>query len=101
MITLPQEVLAQLRRLLSRNRRVMRAILFGSRAKGNAKPGSDIDIALEGRSLSLKDILDLQVGYDQLDLPYKLDLLILDKTEDIQILKHIRRVGQEIYSCNP
>ncbi|GAA4449441.1 hypothetical protein GCM10023189_08820 [Nibrella saemangeumensis] len=36
-------------------------IIFGSRAMGNYKPGSDIDLAIKGDSLTLNDILKLSI----------------------------------------
>jgi predicted nucleotidyltransferase len=51
--------------------------LFGSRAIGNAKPYSDIDLAIdlngEGLSLSLQSTLEH--AFENSDLPYKTDIV--------------------------
>jgi type I restriction enzyme S subunit len=71
--------------------------LFGSRAKGNYKPGSDIDIALWGDELNAKDILSLHVSWNELELPYKLDLLNYTAIKEPALKEHIDRVGIELY----
>lgn len=78
---------------------VSRAVLFGSRAKGTFQPGSDIDIALFGNDLTLKDILDLYVDLDELHLPYKFDLAIYDRITEPALKDHINRVGKIIYNA--
>ena len=45
--------------LLSENTKITKAVLYGSRAKGNFKPFSDVDIALFGEELSQKDVKEL------------------------------------------
>jgi len=47
---LPASTVAQVHGVLSRHPEVERAILYGSRAKGNFKAGSDIDLTLSGRN---------------------------------------------------
>ncbi len=43
--------LAEIIRTIQRNSAVVEAIMFGSRAKGNYKKGSDIDIAIKGKEI--------------------------------------------------
>ncbi len=45
---------AQIRDALARFPEVEKAILYGSRAKGNYKPGSDIDLTLLGADVTQK-----------------------------------------------
>ncbi len=58
------------------NSRVQKAVLFGSRAMGNYKDGSDIDIALFGKDLKLNDLLDMSSELDNLWLPNRFDLVL-------------------------
>ena len=85
--------------LLKRHPKITGVILFGSRAKGNFSPGSDIDLALLGKNLCLQDILDLYVELDELYLPYKFDLLIYQQIKSEALLEHIRRVGKVLYDA--
>lgn len=68
-------------------------VLYGSRAKGNFKHGSDIDLALFGNNLTLETIYKLYDALDELYLPYKFDLTIFDAIESEELKEHIRRVG--------
>jgi len=84
-------------RVLAGNRKIDEAVLFGSRAKGTYAPGSDIDLALKGSGIILQDILDLSTGMDQLELPYKFDLIIFDRISEKALSEHIERVGVCVY----
>jgi uncharacterized protein len=83
--------------VISRFPQVQRAVLFGSRAKGNFKPGSDVDIALylqgEDITSSLAGILN-----DETLLPYKFDILNVDSISNQELLDHINRVGIVFYT---
>jgi predicted nucleotidyltransferase len=84
---------------LSSNPKVTEVILFGSRAKGNYKPGSDIDLAIKG-DVNLKDILSLLGKLDELNLPYKFDLIIFNHIQETELLEHIKRVGKILFKKN-
>jgi predicted nucleotidyltransferase len=76
---------------------VEQALLFGSRAKGNYKNGSDVDIALKGRHLDFKTISHISyLLNEETHLPYKFDILNYYKT-DKDVVEHIDRVGVVIY----
>ena len=72
-------------------------ILYGSRAKGNFKTGSDIDITLIGENLSYKDLVNISLELDDLLLPYEFDLSIYNNIDSEDLLLHIKRVGVEFY----
>lgn len=74
-----------------------KVILFGSRAKGKYDPGSDIDICWVGESLLLADVSRASLAYDDLFLPYKLDIVLLHTIKDPALLEHIERVGISLY----
>lgn len=77
--------------------KVQEVILFGSRAKGNYKPGSDIDLAVIGKQITFDDILTLNVRLEELDLPYKIDLINYQTLKDKNVIEHIKRVGIVFY----
>jgi uncharacterized protein len=79
------------------NQHVESAILFGSRAKGNFKPGSDVDIVLKGEELKLKDVLDLQNQLDDQNQPYLFDIIIFQDITEPALVDHIERCGVYIY----
>lgn len=73
------------------------AILYGSRAKGNFGPGSDIDLTLFGDRLSHADLLAVERALDELSLPYKIDLSLFRQIDNTELVDHIRRVGVVFY----
>ncbi len=77
---------------------IQKAILFGSRAKGNFKPFSDIDITLVGVELNLTIQQRIENELEDLLIPYKFDLSIFDRIESAELVEHIKRVGKEFYT---
>lgn len=72
-------------------------ILYGSRAKGNFRPNSDIDLVLTGKNIDLSLQLKIESELDDLLLPYKIDLAILHKIENQDLVEHINRAGVVFY----
>ena len=69
-------------------------ILYGSRAMGNYKTGSDIDLVLKGTKLSLTDLLKIENELDDLMLPYKIDVALYHQINNPELIEHIQRVGK-------
>ncbi len=76
---------------------VEKAVVYGSRAKGNYKNGSDIDLTLVGDGLGFDELLKIMGELDDLLLPYTIDLSLLHMIEHEGLRGHIQRVGQEFY----
>lgn len=76
---------------------IEKVLLFGSRAKGDFREGSDIDLALFGKDITFNQILDIQVKIEDLALLYSVDLVNFEKYKDFPIGEHILRVGQPFY----
>lgn len=77
---------------------VREAIVFGSRAKGNYKNGSDVDVALKGDKLSFQQVS--AIGYvlnEETNLPYKFDILNYNQIKNDELKQHIDRVGVCFY----
>ncbi|HQL22777.1 MAG TPA: nucleotidyltransferase domain-containing protein [Opitutaceae bacterium] len=89
--------LEKLRTVLERFPEVERAVLFGSRAKGSHKPGSDIDLALEGTALDWRIVGRIYGALDDLMLPYTFSLIVHDQATDPEVAAHIARVGIPIF----
>jgi uncharacterized protein len=52
----PDSTIEALRRALRGRKDIRLALLFGSRARGRARPGSDADVAVLGRGLDLLEL---------------------------------------------
>lgn len=87
-----------LQRVLSSNGKIEKAILYGSRAKGNFKKFSDVDIALVGPQLLRIDIIRLNESFSESSFPYETDLSLFSRLKNEQLIDHIRRNGIVIYS---
>jgi uncharacterized protein len=93
---IPPSVLTVLREVLGRHPSVRAAILFGSRAKGCARPGSDIDLALEGE-IPIDELARIAADLDARDLPWEVDLVRLSAVRDPDVREHVARVGVSLY----
>jgi predicted nucleotidyltransferase len=94
---LTSEVIEKIRNVLSKHKEISAAILYGSRAKGNFKPGSDIDLTLKGDKLDLAKLAKINNEIDDLSLPYTFDFSIYDQISNPELLQHINRVGIKFY----
>ncbi len=72
---------------------IRRVILFGSRAKGNYRPASDIDLCLDAPGLDLRRQLEIETRLDDLLLPWKIDIIQQQGIDNPALLEHIERVG--------
>lgn len=95
---LKQRDILAIQSVLRKHPKIIKAILYGSRAKGNYRLGSDIDLTLQGDQLQLSDLVAIDNALDDLLLPYTFDLSIYHQIEDPDLIAHIQRVGQELYS---
>ena len=92
-----EDFTAQLIEILSTESNVDEIILYGSRAKGNYKKGSDIDLTVKGEGLTLDWQLAAETKLDDLLLPYKIDLSIYNHIDNNDLINHIERIGKVIY----
>ncbi len=76
---------------------IEQVILYGSRAKGTNKPGSDIDLTIKGKNLNLQLINKIDLELDDLLLAYTFDLSIYNQIDNSDLLEHIKRVGKDFY----
>ena len=83
--------------VLRENPLVEEAILYGSRAKGVHKPGSDIDVVLKGKELTLQDLNRISLALDDLLMPYTFDLSLFHHIDNAELIAHIGRVGKTIF----
>jgi len=77
---------------------IKKVVLYGSRAKGNHKPFSDVDITLIGDTLRHSQRNQLSMDIDDLSLPYQFDVSIFQTLTNSDLIDHIQRVGITIYA---
>jgi predicted nucleotidyltransferase len=94
---LSDATLATVQAILASCPAVETALLYGSRAKGNFSPGSDIDLTLVGAALTQDMLSDLVGQFEESNLPYQVDLSILRDIDNPSLREHIERVGKVLY----
>lgn len=94
---LTEQTMGRIAEVLARHLSVQQAVLYGSRAKGTHRRGSDIDLTLTGPKLEVSELLQLVGELDDLLLPYTIDLSLHHMLTQPDLLDHIRRVGVVIY----
>lgn len=95
------DVIEQIKSVFVRYPQIDKVVIYGSRAKGNFKKGSDIDLTMFGPKLSYQLLADILDELDELMLPYKIDLSVFDKLDNANLKDHIERVGLIFYKQQP
>ncbi len=72
-------------------------IIYGSRAKGNYKAGSDIDITIKGEKVTDSTRSNVSMDIDDLNTPYLFDISLHQTLNSPTLMAHIDRVGQQFY----
>lgn len=94
---LPEQTLVTVRGILADCPEVEKAILYGSRAKGNYRKGSDIDLTLVGAELNHRLLARIAGQLEESAIPYQVDLSLKDRIDNPNLLSHIERVGKVFY----
>jgi len=95
---LSSKTLNTLNSILLKYQGIKQAIIYGSRAKGNYRRGSDIDLVLKtGGDFSFTDLLRIGNDFDDSDMPYFVDVLIYDNIANPELKAHIDRAGKVLY----
>lgn len=69
--------------------------VFGSRAMGNYKPGSDVDLVIKGKNVSVELSLVLN---EELPLPYFFDVVHYETLDSDSLIKHIDEFGIQLFA---
>ena len=77
---------------------IKEVVLYGSRAKGEYRKGSDIDMSLKtDKNFTRTDLLRIADDFDESDIPYFVDVSIYDQLSNAELKAHIDRVGKVLY----
>lgn len=78
-----------------------KAIIFGSRAMGNYKKGSDIDFAIFGNEITTNTVTRLSALINQeLPIPYFVDVINYNTISNVKLKEHIEKEGIVFYNKN-
>ncbi|MCD6585872.1 MAG: nucleotidyltransferase domain-containing protein [Desulfobacteraceae bacterium] len=96
---LKDKVIKQVDGILAAYPQVKKAVLYGPRAKGNYKNGSDIDLTLVGDDLNLQLLHKIELDIDDLMFPYSFDISIFHHLSNPDLVEHIDRAGVVFYEA--
>ncbi|SFM66082.1 nucleotidyltransferase domain-containing protein [Nitrosomonas communis] len=94
---LSQTTLDKLNSVFRQHSTIDSVLIYGSRAKGTYRSGSDIDLTIKGRILDFAEMMQIEDQIDDLYLPYTVDLSQYHQLTNIDLIAHIDRVGIVIY----
>ena len=97
---IPQADSQRLLELIRTRSHVLKIVLYGSRALGRQRAGSDIDLCLVAPSMALGELLELGAALDDLLLPWQIDLQLRHLIAHEGLLAHIERAGQLLWECS-
>jgi len=87
--------------ILAAHPEVETAVLYGSRATGRFRYGSDIDLALTGKNLTNRIVLDVHAELDDSDVPYLFDVVAKNEVKDENLKREIDKTGKVFYMQMP
>ncbi|MCY6355323.1 nucleotidyltransferase family protein [Clostridium sp. ZS2-4] len=96
-IGITSELLEKIRSIILRYSKIDRAVIFGSRARGNYKKTSDIDICIYGREMNCMDINLMEDELRQLNTPLDFDVVYFENISKEALKCNIEKDGVEIY----
>ena len=67
---LPDRTINSLHEILQKHKNIEKAVIYGSRAKGNYRAGSDIDLTLFGADLNYQDLMKINYEISESTIPY-------------------------------
>lgn len=97
---LKPHTISAIQNVFARHSEIEQAVLYGSRAKGTYRSGSDIDLTLFGDALTYTLLDRIETEIDDLLLPYTVDLSLYTQIDNADLLDHIQRVGQVFYQSD-
>lgn len=94
---LREDILARLRQVFARFDAIEAVVLFGSRARGDERHRSDLDLCLRGEGLTSSDEAHIARCIDDLMLPWKVDLILDHRLQHQAMRDNIDREGVIFY----
>lgn len=91
------QTVSKIKAVFKSNQGIEQVVLYGSRATGKFKNGSDIDLTIKNSTLSFDDLLRVELQLDDLMTPYMFDLSIFENIENPMLKEHIEKYGIEFY----
>lgn len=98
MFGLREGIIDEIVNVISKYEEIDKAVVFGSRARGDYKKTSDIDLAIFSSNISSTKLNLVRDNIDTLDIIYKVDVVHFESLNKEGIIKNIKSEGVIIYS---
>lgn len=94
---LKEETIQKINAVFARYPEIDAVVIYGSRAKGNFREGSDIDITLKGTAVTERIRSQGWLDIDDLNTPYLFDISVYHQLKSESLLEHINRASKILY----
>ncbi|NLQ18055.1 nucleotidyltransferase domain-containing protein [Marinomonas sp. M1K-6] len=94
---LPESTFLKIQSVFACYSDIEQVVLYGSRAKGNYRPGSDIDLTLKGDALDDRTLRQVMQALDELNTPYLMDVSLFHQIQSEELKHHIFAFGKVFY----
>ncbi len=96
MFGLYQESYEKMQRIFQSHPEVLEVKIYGSRAKGTQREGSDVDLAIMN-NVGCNLLFNIKDELEEAPIPYLVDLLVYDELSSDSLKDPIDRVGKVFY----
>ena len=100
MFGLKDSVIINIKNILYKYEEIEKASIFGSRARGDYKKTSDIDIAIFSKNITSTRLNLLRNEFEELDIIYTIDVVEFYKTSKEELKNNIINDGIVIFDRN-
>jgi uncharacterized protein len=91
---LKESLIEEIASILGEDGKVKKAVIFGSRARGDFNPASDIDIAVYGMNiLTSEELNSIRSKIDEIECIYKFDIVEVNRIDKRELVKNIENEG--------
>lgn len=98
---LPNKSINQMIQALKEHKEIQKAAIFGSRAMGNYKRGSDVDMVIYGTEITENIVNQLRITLNEkLPLPYYFDIVHYESISSDEFKEHIDTVSKLLYNTS-
>ena len=88
-----EKLFEQVKKCASNYPNIYKIVLFGSRARGDYRPNSDIDLAIFSRSISNLEVANFTNEIEDLDTLLKFDIVLMTPDTDPRLLENVKQEG--------
>ncbi len=91
------DIYMEIKNIAAKYENIQKVVLFGSRARGDNREKSDIDIAVFPREYSFEEEASFWLEIEDIDTLLKFDIVIISEDTERELVENIERDGVLIY----